>query len=222
MCVDEVLEFCRRVLGPGSAAQEAAAQARESGSADNVTILAAAARACRDRVDASEREGLEEQPAPGNGVSPSLAETVARELAEATAALPERQREALALRELLRLSYEEISRVMEIEPAAVPPLLARARLRLRVQRRGPYAVNSSDCTDSDRALRLLARRQDAETVSEEDGEWLASHLPTCPVCRVAHAAMLEASVRYRVWPHAELGHAMDSEARSEPGADPPA
>ena len=47
--------------------------------------------------------------------------------------LNERQREVLALRELLRLSYDQIAYVLAIEPAAVAPLLARARLRLRLR-----------------------------------------------------------------------------------------
>ena len=61
---------------------------------------------------------------------------MARELARATARLPQRQREALALRELLGLGYGDIGRLIGIDPAAVAPLLARARLRLRSELRG--------------------------------------------------------------------------------------
>jgi hypothetical protein len=129
-----------------------------------------------------------------------LAAAVARELASATTALPERQREGLALRELLRLSYEQIAQVMDIEPAAVAPLLARARLRFRVERRGSALPATASCGDGERALRLLARRQDSEPLSGEDDEWLLSHLVSCAVCEVSHAAMLEASVCYRAWP----------------------
>lgn len=195
--MDEVREFCRRVLGAGLAAEEAAAQAHQRDVADRVQLLAAAAEACRERADAPEREPADSPP---DGHDPgTLAGAVARELAAATAALPERQREVLALRELLGLSYADVAEVMAIEPAAVAPLLARARLRLRAQRRGPYGVTSEDCAARERALRILTQRQDAVAVPAEEAEWLAGHLPSCPACQVVHAAMLEASVCYRVW-----------------------
>ena len=72
------------------------------------------------------------EPDPVDGVG-DLPENVAAEMAAATARLPERQREALALREALRLSHEQIGQVMGLEAAAVAPLLARARLRLRTR-----------------------------------------------------------------------------------------
>jgi DNA-directed RNA polymerase specialized sigma24 family protein len=132
--MDEVQELCRRVLGPGASADEAAAQARTDPARDRLALLAAAAAACRERSEQHDGDPrIVEQPGAG---TPGLAEAVAHELALATARLPERQREALALRELLRLSHEQISNVMGIEPASVAPLLARARLRLRSERRG--------------------------------------------------------------------------------------
>jgi len=49
---------------------------------------------------------------------------------EALAALPERQRRALLLREWRELSYAEIAEELGIAPAAVGPLLYRARRAL--------------------------------------------------------------------------------------------
>jgi hypothetical protein len=119
-------------------------------------------------------------------------------MAAATAGLPERHREALALRESLRLSHDQLAKVMGIDPAAVAPLLARARLALREQRRG-VPSGSGTCGDRDRALRSLARRQDSEPLTGDDDEWLLAHLGTCEECNRAHAAMIEASACYRAW-----------------------
>ncbi|HEV3053429.1 MAG TPA: sigma-70 region 4 domain-containing protein, partial [Solirubrobacteraceae bacterium] len=132
-----------------------------------------------------------------NGDSPSdLAGAVDQEIRNAVARLPERQREVLALREVLRLSHEQIAKVMGIDGAAVAPLLARARLRLRELRRDAPAAPAA-CDQRDRALRALARRQDSEPLTGEDDEWLFAHLGSCPECDQAHAAMIEASVCYR-------------------------
>jgi RNA polymerase sigma-70 factor (ECF subfamily) len=49
---------------------------------------------------------------------------------EALAALPERQRRALLLREWRKLSYAEIADELGVPPAAVGPLLYRARRTL--------------------------------------------------------------------------------------------
>jgi hypothetical protein len=191
--MDEVREFCRLVLGSGPLAEEAAAAVRTGSDGDRIGLLAAAARACRDRAG---RGGA----GPARPSDPTdamtLAQSVAWELELATARLPQPQREALALRELMRLSHRQISTVMELEPAAVAPLLARARLRLRAERRGTPAGMES-CEQGDRAFRLLARRQDSESLSGEDNEWLLVHLAQCKACEIAHAAMLEASVCYR-------------------------
>jgi hypothetical protein len=136
--------------------------------------------------------------APESGpVGESLLSAVARELASATATLPERHREALALRERASLSYEQISAAIGIGAPAVPLLLARARLRLREQLRGVAAVAVPPCDERERALRSLAMRQDAEPTSDADAEWLIEHLGECDSCSRAHAAMLEASLCYR-------------------------
>ncbi len=196
--MDEVTQLCRRVLGDGEAATAAAAAATRERSGDRIALLRSAARACRERAEA---EPAAPPPAAAADAPTGLADAVARELAEATARLPERQREALALRELLRLSYEQIAQVMGLEPAAVAPLLARSRLRLRAERRGARNGPSSGmCPEHERALRILACRQDSEPLSHDDDEWILGHLSTCAECERSHAAMLEASVCYRAWP----------------------
>jgi hypothetical protein len=195
--MDDVLEFCRRVLGPGEPAHMAAAQARASGAGERVELLTHASEACRRRAELA-------APPPtvaaesGNGPV-GLTQAVSRELAAANARLPERHREALVLRELLGLSHEQIAAVMGLEPAAVGPLMARARLKLRTELRGPMPPSAADCADSEKALAALARRQDAEPRASDDDEWLLSHLAGCEPCDRAHAAMLEASVCYGAW-----------------------
>jgi hypothetical protein len=192
--VDEVLEFCRRVLGSPELAQAAAAQARANSSADRLAQLAHAARGCRERAELAAPPALEPESPPLG-----LTAAVARELEAANARLPERHREAMALRELLSLSYDQIAAVMGLETAAVGPLLARARLRLRAELRGPLPTSAESCSTQDRAIRLLAQRQDSESVSSQDDGWLLEHLGGCEPCERAHAAMLEASVCYRGW-----------------------
>ncbi len=192
--MDEVREFCNRVLGTGPAAELACRQAQASGASGRIELLAAAAESCRRQTVApqpavaAERSGDE-----------SLAANVARELQSALGELPERQREVLALRELLRLSHEQIARVMSIDPAAVAPLIARSRLRLQSERRGPAAERPA-CPDRERALRVLVCRQDSEPLSGADDTWVIDHVAACAECGRAHAAMLEASACYRVWP----------------------
>ena len=188
----ELDAFCARVLGEGPAALDVAIAARRAGG-DRIDGLAMAARLCRDRPDG-----------PLAGAPPelggSLADNVSAEMAQANACLPERQREALALRELLGVSYADIAIVMAIEPASVAALLARARLRLRAARRGSEVVATDACPDAERALRVLARRHDSEALPAEDEDWLLAHLAECRTCEMAHGAMLEASSCYRAWP----------------------
>jgi hypothetical protein len=192
--MDEVQQFCLRVLGDPELANEATTVARSDGGGERIATLAAAARACRERA---EQADTAREPEGGEG----LAAAVASELTQASAKLPERQREALALRELLGLSHRQIADVVGVEAAAVAPLLARARLRLRAERRGTPAEPNAQCEHSERSLRVLSCRQDSEPVSSEDDAWLLEHMASCRECEMAHAAMLEASVCYRAWPH---------------------
>lgn len=191
--MDELHGFCVRMLGSGDAARAAEQAARSAGHGDGVDSLAAAAAACRAHDEAGVPPASEPR-----GPEEGLAAAVARELALATSKLPERQREALALRELLGLSYDEIGTVVELDPSAVGPLLARARLRLRVGLRGE-GVPMPSCDERERALRTIARRQDGEPVNEADEDWLIEHLGHCVGCARAHSTMLEASACYRAW-----------------------
>lgn len=191
--MEETLEFCRRVLRSAGAAQEAARTAMSTASPDRLELLSAASRACRAHV------ALDVALPHAPGAHGGLDGAVARELVAATVRLPERQREALALREAIGLSYSDLAEVARIDVAAVGPLLARGRLRLRDELRGCEPSAGTPCAERDRALRALARRQDGEQVAPEDHEWLNDHLGGCASCRRAHAAMLEASVCYRAW-----------------------
>ena len=191
--MDELYEFCTRMLGDGEAGAEVAQSAREAGGAELVAALRFASGACRDRLGGK-------PVADGGALAPGgeLSSAVAREVAAASARLPQRQREALALRELLRLPYDQIADVIGIDTAAVAPLLARSRLRLRAELRGaPPAAN--DCPERERTLRTATPRQDGEAVPAADDDWFIEHLGHCSGCRRAHAAMLEGSACYRGW-----------------------
>ena len=205
--MDELHEFCTRILGDREAAARVAQGVRELGLRDRRQRLAAAVSACRSA--AAQRSGARIDPGsgggPGTGVESKaeeapdgLAGAVAAELAAAAGRLPQRQREALALREVLGLSHPELAAAIGVEPAAVAPLLARARLRLRSELRGTRPPGD-ECPEHDRAQRTIALRQDSEPVLEADDEWLIEHLGHCTSCARAHAAMLEASVCYRAW-----------------------
>lgn len=127
-----------------------------------------------------------------------LAAAVAAEAAEANRAVDDDGRVALALREMLGLSYAEMSLVMALEEAALGPLLARSRLAFRASLRGSGAGPDTVCNEGDRALRALARRQDSEA-ADDQSDWIMEHMAQCAACAEAHAAMLEASVCYRGW-----------------------
>jgi hypothetical protein len=201
--MDDLHGFCVRMLGHGEAADSVQRAAGDAAEGDRVRALAAAAAACREQLAPSEAGGLRE-PAQAEGRADdvtepdSLAEAVAREVAHATGQLRERQREALALRDLLGLPYDEIATIVGLDPSAVGLLLARARLRLRVALRGA-GVPLPSCDERERALRTIARRHDGEPVTEADEDWLIEHLGHCVGCARAHSTMLEASACYRAW-----------------------
>jgi len=219
--MDELLEFCVRMLGQREAGARAAQATRSAASGDRSDQLTRAVLACREAGEGDEpgegrASGEGGQPA-ATGVgqaSPDLAHAVADELAGAAARLPQRQREALALREMLRCSHREVASAIGIEAVAVAPLLARARVRLRSELRGTPPP-PSDCRERDRGLRTIALRQDGEPVSRDDNDWLIEHLGHCVGCGQAHAAMLEASVCYRAWPVPDA-----APSRTEPGSEP--
>jgi hypothetical protein len=196
--MDEVYEYCVRMLGAGAVAIHASHEAFVTGGEDRVKRLAGAVQACRDRIG---EEG------PGVGVllseadpgDATLADAVAREVADATARLSADQREALALADLLGLSHDEIARVLGTDPHAAGALVARGRLALRANRRGVEAEPDAACAERQRALLLMVRRQDREPVSAGDEDWVLEHLGSCQSCSRVHASMLEASVCYRAW-----------------------
>jgi RNA polymerase sigma-70 factor (ECF subfamily) len=120
------------------------------------------------------------------------------EIRAANATLPARQREALALKELEELSYDEIAASMGMNRNSVAQLISRARINLRDALRGSalasIAAASPEC---ERALALLAARQDAQPAA--DAAWLELHLHDCETCRLGREAMEEAGVSYRAW-----------------------
>jgi hypothetical protein len=192
--MDEVYEYCVRMLGAGAVAIHASHEAFVSGGSDRIDRLAGAVQACRSR--AGEAASVDARPGDESG---TLADSVAREVANATAQLPADQQEALALRDLVGLSHQQIACVLQISPYAAGMLVARARLALRARRRGVDEEPDSACADRERALTMMVRRQDGEPVAKEDEDWLLEHLGSCDSCLRVHAAMLEASVCYGAW-----------------------
>ncbi len=146
----------------------------------------------------------------------------------ANAALPPRQREVLALREVELLSYDEIGEIMGLKRNAVAQLVSRARINLRDLLRGSalasMGASSADCT---RALPLLAQLQDGEAAAGGDGtgefDWLRAHLEGCDTCRLGREAMEEAGASYRalapIVPLAWLRHATIARAAEYLGVD---
>lgn len=128
----------------------------------------------------------------------SLREAVAGEVAAATARLPQAEQTALARRERERRSHAQIADELELDGEAdAALLLAQARLRLRAELRGTPPEDAGACTERERALILLARRQDGEKLDSDQEDWIRQHMAGCAPCERAHAAMLEASVCYR-------------------------
>lgn len=204
--MDEVYEYCVRMLGAGALAIHASHEAFVTGGTDRIDRLTGAVQACRSRAEEASASGAagaaDAAGAAGAGIgdgSGTLADSVAREVADANAHLPADQREALALRDLVGLSHQQIATVLQISPYATGMLVARARLALRARRRATDEEPDDSCDDRERALTLMVRRQDREPIVEEDEDWLLSHLGSCQPCRRVHAAMLEASVCYRAW-----------------------
>jgi hypothetical protein len=196
--MDQLHEYCARMLGDREAATWRVQDVRRVYGPAPLDQLPHLVQACRT-ADGETDAPLEPEAPDGDGMSAA----VAHELSCATGRLPQRQREALALRELLGLSHDEMARAIGIEPGAAAPLLARARLRLRAELRGA-AEPPSACPERERALRTATRRQDSETVLRADDDWLMDHLGHCDACARSHAAMLEASVCYRAWPASDV------------------
>ena len=118
----------------------------------------------------------------------------------ANALLPARQREALVLREVEELSYDQVAELMGMNRNSVAQLISRARLNLRDGlRRGALVSIPAASPDCESALPLLALAQDGELDDATHADWLARHLVGCATCRVRVEAMQEAGHAYRLW-----------------------
>jgi hypothetical protein len=204
--MDEVYEYCVRMLGAGALAIHASHEAFVTGGSNRIDRMAGAVQACRSRAgEAGPPADIGAGPDPASvGAGPddsagTLADAVAREVADAAAQLPPEQQEAIALRDLVGLSHQQIAEVLQISPYAAGMLVARARLALRARRRGVDEEPDDRCIERERALTMMVRRQDGEPLAPEDEDWVLEHLGSCESCSRAHAAMLEASVCYRAW-----------------------
>jgi len=115
--------------------------------------------------------------------------------------LPERQREALALKELEDLSYDEVAEIMGMNRNSVAQLISRARINLRDALRGAaLAAIIPNAPECERAVPLIAAVEDGELEHDSsEGAWLSDHLVSCETCRLRREAMAEAGLSYRAW-----------------------
>jgi RNA polymerase sigma factor (sigma-70 family) len=136
-----------------------------------------------------------------DGPERSALRTVHQEqIRAANEGLPPRQREALALRELEELSYDEVADIMGMNRNAVAQLISRARINLRDGlRRGALVSIPPASADCETALPLLALAQDGGLDDPTSADWLARHLVGCATCRMRVEAMQEAGAAYRLW-----------------------
>ena len=136
-----------------------------------------------------------------DGPEPSALRAVHQEqIRVANEGLPPRQREALALRELEDLSYDEVADIMGMNRNSVAQLISRARINLRDGlRHGALVSIPAASAECETALPLLALAQDGELDDATSADWLARHLVGCATCRVRVEAMQEAGAAYRLW-----------------------
>ncbi len=176
-------------------------------------VLASASDACHDLIQRRGRAQPTYERSAGGGIAfdpgytdddterKALLEAQNEEIRTANLALPLRQREVLALRELEELSYDEIAELMDTSRNSVAQLIARARLNLRDALRGTaLASSAASAPDCDGALPLIALEQDGQLEGDSNAAgWLEEHLMHCQTCRDERDAMLEAGVSYRAW-----------------------
>ena len=241
-----IFNFCARLLASSDDAADATQEAflkvlqrlpKLEGRELNFSayLFTAARNASYDMIGKRKRaEPTDDVPEPGAGREPgdlyvdperaAMLTSLQDDVREANERLPERQREVLALRELEELSYDEIAGLMDMNRNSVAQLISRARINLRDELRGTalasVAASSPDC---ERALPLIAMRQDRQLEDPDDRAWLAEHLGACETCRVAAEAVQEAGISYRGWlpilPAAWLWHATAAKAAELVGAD---
>jgi RNA polymerase sigma-70 factor (ECF subfamily) len=162
-------------------------------------LLAATRNACYDGRHGRPAETIAEPADPlssGNGGPPGQEDVRA-----ASMRLPGRQREALALRDLEELSYDEITAIMGVGAHAVAQLISRARINLCGELGGTALASvAAPSLACERALPLIATRDDGELeVASGDAAWLDAHLAGCRRCMLAVQAMEEARASYRSW-----------------------
>jgi RNA polymerase sigma factor (sigma-70 family) len=241
-----IFNFCNRLLGSRDDAADATQDAflkvlqrlpKLEGRDLNFSayLFTAARNASYDMIGKRKRaEPTDEVPEPSGAREPgdlhvdperaAMLTSLQHDVRDANGRLPERQREVLALRELEELSYDEIAEIMDMNRNSVAQLISRARISLRDELRGTalasIATTSPDC---ERALPLIAMRQDRQLKDPEDRAWLAEHLETCETCRVTQEAIQEAGISYRAWlpilPAAWLWKATAAKAAELVGAD---
>jgi RNA polymerase sigma-70 factor (ECF subfamily) len=145
----DVLRLCRRLLGPGPAAEDAASEVflRVRAALDQYDaaqpfrrwVLGIGAHHCIDGLRRRSREARLFEPdaaeqAEAPGLSPLgrvLRDEERRTLVAAVDALPERYRAPLVLRYFADLDYEGIGAVLGVTKGQVATLLFRAKGRLR-------------------------------------------------------------------------------------------
>jgi predicted DNA-binding protein (UPF0251 family) len=139
------------------------------------------------------------QTKPPSEIAPGLPQS---EVRQASMRLPERQREALELRELKQLSYEEIAAILAVSPSSVAQLISRARINLYDDLRGTVLASvAPPSPECERALPLIAAREDGQLeASSSDAAWLDAHLAGCDRCQLGEEQMREAHVAYRKAP----------------------
>jgi hypothetical protein len=116
----------------------------------------------------------------------------------ANAALPERHRLALALRELEDMDYVQIGEVLEVTPDAVGQILVRARLGLRRQLR-LASVDEERMAPACRArLGDIGALIDGQ-LDHDRAYVLRQHLATCATCAQVRTAFEDSRIRYRAW-----------------------
>src|SRR4051812_6268598 len=213
---ESVYSFCLRVLGSPHDAADATQEtflrvlervrAEDAEPISNVrAYLLTAARHASWRVLDRRKKVTSSETAPEVASAAAGAEALVLtrdlqdEVRDANAALPVRQREVLALREVEGLSYDEIGQVMDLRPNAAAQLAWRARSSFKsAVRRGSLRGIAPRGPECELALTLLELREDAP-LDEDSEAWLERHLDECDRCSASRAFMLEAGATYRVW-----------------------
>jgi hypothetical protein len=129
--------------------------------------------------------------------------TAKGDVAVAGGRLPPRQREALELHELHGLSYDELALRLGTSRDSVAQLIGHARINLYDELYGTTLASVAPTPDCERALGLIAAREDGELDDPSAEDWLDSHLEACGRCRRGVEEMHEANLAY--WASAPEG-----------------